>query len=147
MSTMLRISDAASLAMHAMFLMAEEPAKVLSTHEIATKLGVSEAHLAKVMQRLHKAGLLRSVRGPKGGFLPARPAGDVMLLEVYEVIDGPLSPSACLLGKPVCNGAECILGKLLGDVNRQVRSYLASTKLSDLGRKPGIPGEIAPAKA
>ena len=52
MSTMLRISEAASLAMHAMLLLAKAPETILSTHEAATKLGVSEAHLAKVMQRL-----------------------------------------------------------------------------------------------
>jgi Rrf2 family protein len=75
---------------------------------------------------------VRSTRGPKGGFALARPAGRITLEEVYEAIDGPLGDSQCLLGRPVCNGSRCILGGLLNSVNRQVRRYLHTTRLSAL---------------
>jgi len=132
MTTMLRISEAASLAIHAAVVMARNPEAVHSTHEVATTLGVSEAHLSKVMQRLARAGLVNSVRGPKGGFTLARPGGEITLLNIYEAIEGPLRPSGCLLKKPICSGTDCILGKLLGNVNREMGDYLANTKLSDV---------------
>ncbi len=141
MTTMLRISEAASLAIHAMVVIAREPETVHSTHGVATALGVSEAHLAKVMQRLTRAGLVNSVRGPKGGFVPAKPADDVTLLEIYEAIEGPFEPKGCLLKKPVCNGTDCILGRLLGNVNREISEYLANTKLSDVCQKLEEPHE------
>ncbi len=114
---------------------------VHSTHGVAIALGVSEAHLAKVMQRLTRAGLVNSVRGPKGGFVPAKSPDNVTLLAIFEAIEGPFEPKGCLLKKPVCNGVDCILGRLLGNVNREISDYLANTKLSDVCQKLEEPHE------
>ena len=132
MADVLRISDAASLAMHAMVFMAADPARRLAVGEIATQLHVSEAHLSKVLQRLAKAGLVKSVRGPKGGFVLGKPVDQVTLLDAYEAIEGPLASSHCLLGLTSCSAKRCILGDLAGVVNSRVRDYLAKTRLSKL---------------
>jgi Rrf2 family protein len=132
MATVLKISDAASLAMHTMVLLAAEPEQIRSTREIADELKVSEAHLSKVLQRLARAGLVRSVRGPRGGFKLERAQEEAALLGVYEAIEGRLESSSCLLEVQSCQGELCILGALLDNVNREVRDYLAGTKLSQL---------------
>jgi Rrf2 family protein len=129
---MLRISEAASLAMHTAALLAVEPLRRMSTGQVATALGVSEAHLAKVLQRLARAGLVRSERGPHGGFQLSSDPAEVRLIEVYEAIEGPLRPVECLLGTPVCSGRNCILGKLAASIDQQVREYLQNTYLSEL---------------
>ena len=54
MNSILKISEAASIAIHAMFILASTPDKLFSNKEIATMLDVSENHLAKVLQRLAK---------------------------------------------------------------------------------------------
>ena len=133
MSTVVRMSEAASLGLHAMALLAKEPGCVCSTREIAGTLNVSEAHLAKVMQRLARSGYASSVRGRRGGFALAGD-GDPTLLELYEAIEGALEQPGCLLGIPVCDGEVCILGGLLEDTGRRVRDYLAETRLSGLAR-------------
>ena len=130
MQHLLKISEAASLAMHTMGLLAAEPGRLISTREMAGRLRVSEAHLAKVMQRLGRAGLVRSQRGPKGGFSLLRRPEEITLLEVYEATEGPLREQTCLLGKPMCNG-NCIMGGLLERVGDQVRDYFSGTRLSD----------------
>ena len=132
MSNVLRISDAASLGLHAMVLLAVDWQKEISTRQIASKLQVSEAHLSKVLQRLGKVGLVTSSRGPRGGFALARKAEEITLLDVYEAIDGPLVPNNCLLGTRICGGERCILGDLLETVDSQVREYLATTRLHEL---------------
>lgn len=132
MSTVLRISDAASLGLHTMALLAARPGEVLATRAMAAELDVSEAHLSKVLQRLTRAGLVRSVRGARGGFELARDATTVSLREAYEAIDGPLRPAACLLGRPACNGTGCVLGTLLGDLNEQVSRHFDTRRLSDM---------------
>jgi Rrf2 family protein len=132
MGDILKISDAASLAVHTMVLLAAEPERVHSTHEIAQELGVSEAHLSKVLQRLGKAGFVRSIRGPRGGFVPADGIGEVRLLDVYESIEGPLRLKTCLLDKPICKGNGCIFGELLKTVNSEVRGHLSRTRLADV---------------
>jgi Rrf2 family protein len=132
MSSLVHVSEAASLALHAAVLLAEAGDAVLTTREIAEALGASEAHLSKVLQRLGRAGLVDSVRGPRGGFRLIRPAKDVTLLEVWEAIEGPLHPTHCLFGRPVCTRAGCIMGGVLSRVDQTVRQYLEQTPLSAL---------------
>lgn len=131
MSQILKISEAASLALHTMTLLAGDPLKKSTTNQIATTLQVSEAHLSKVLQRLAKVGLVKSIRGPKGGFMIGKPPERISLLDVFQAIEGPLEQDDCLLGLPVCIG-QCILGGLVEKVNQQVKDHLASTYLSEL---------------
>jgi Rrf2 family protein len=134
MSTLLRISEATSLALHSVVFMAGNPDRSFPTAEIALALHSSESHLSKVLQRLANLGLVRSSRGPGGGFTLSRPADQITLLEVYEAVEGPLTPSDCLLDTPVCGGAHCVLGGLLATVNHQVLQYLAGTRVADLNQ-------------
>jgi Rrf2 family protein len=135
MDNVLRISEASSLAMHAAALLAEEPDRSLSTREIAENLKASEAHLSKVLQRLTRAGIVKPIRGPKGGYMLGKAAEDITLLDIYEEIEGPIPRTYCLMKEPVCRGKDCILGGLLKSVNKEVRDYLSRTRLSDFNGK------------
>ena len=132
MANAFRVSEACTLALHTMVLLARNEDTSHTTREIAETFKASEAHLSKVLQRLHKAGFVQSVRGPKGGFRLARPSDAVTLLDVYETIEGSLTVSRCLFGKPVCSGKTCILSGLIERVNAEVRDYFSRTRLSDL---------------
>jgi len=134
MSGAVKISEAASLALHAMVLMAAIPERFLPAKEIAATFKISSAHLAKVMQRLVRAGLVSSSRGPAGGFTLARPSQEITLLEIYEAIEGALSQEGCLLAKEVCPGSACLLGDIICDVNETFRKGLASKTLAALAR-------------
>ncbi len=132
MSSVLKISDAASMGLHAMVLLAVEPERLMSNRDIANTLKVSPAHLSKVLQRLSKAGMVRSTRGPGGGFRLVKDREKLPLLKVYEAIEGRLRPRNCLLHTPVCGGKRCIFGGMLTKLNKEVRDYLAKNKLKDL---------------
>lgn len=132
MSTVLKLSEAASLALHAGMVLARNPGRPVSTGEMASALRVSEAHLAKVMQRLTKSGLTKSVRGPAGGFLLARNVATTTLLDVFEAVEGPLVTGGCLLGWPACDQQQCLMGGLLESLNAQAREKLGSIRLADL---------------
>ena len=132
MSNVVKMSEAASLALHAMVLLAERVDKLVPTREMMESLDVSGAHLSKVLQQLVKGGLLESVRGPSGGFTLGRPGKDITLLDVYETVEGPLTPSKCLFSRARCDGRDCILGGLLENVGQEVRDHLAKTTLADL---------------
>lgn len=135
MSSFLKISEAASLAIHAMLHISESRDGPVSSKEIASRMGASEAHLGKVLQRLAHVGLVQSTRGPKGGFTLARPPDQVSLLEIYEAIDGPLPDGCCLFGTPVCSRNLCVFGGLLQSTTRQIRDYMTKTTLSALVEK------------
>lgn len=134
MQSIIKISEAATLALHTMYFLSINPDRLVSTKEIATTFSISENHLAKVLQRLVKVGLIDSIRGPKGGFNLGRSSDQITLLEIYEAIEGPLELSDCLLSKPICGGGEnCIIfNGLLDGINKQVKSYMGEKKLSEL---------------
>jgi Rrf2 family protein len=115
-----------------MAFLAADHDKSVPTREIASELHVSEAHLSKVLQRLAKVGLVKSVRGPKGGFALGKASDQISLLDVYESIEGPFVESKCLFDTPIYDGEKCILGGLIETVEKQIRKYLAETKLSQL---------------
>ncbi len=128
-SHILKISDALALGLHAMAYLAKEPGKPKRVKEIAEILEASEAHLSKVLQALARAGLLKATRGPRGGYVLNKAPEDITLLEIYEIISGPLEDQRCLFRKPLCDGKSCLLGNLLQDVNRLVREKFSHTTL------------------
>ncbi len=131
-SCIFRISDATILGLHAMAILTADLKRSFSVKEIASYLKVSENHLSKVLQRLAKAGYVNSVRGPSGGFSAARKASQISLLELYELIEGPIPVSGCLLGTPRCRAKTCRLNDFLRDIGSQMEKFLAKTKLSQL---------------
>jgi len=138
MSTVLKLSEAASIAFHAMLFVAENTDGPVSAKTIASALDVSEAHLAKVLQRLAGVGLLRSTRGPKGGFTLGKPAKKITLLDVYEAIEGALSSARCLFGTPICDRKQCIFGEILPEVSKRLREHMATKTLFQLAKGGSI---------
>ncbi len=130
MAGILSFSDAVSLALHGMAVLAFKGEKMLAVHQIALELDVSEAHLAKVMQRLAKAGLLRAVRGPNGGFALERDPHEVRLIDIYQAMEGQMSQHGCMFSHPLCDGKQCIFGTALNKVQESVSSYLSETTLA-----------------
>jgi Rrf2 family protein len=135
MKNIFSISDAASLALHTMVILAAQPDSTFSNREIASLLHASEHHLSKVLQRLTREGLVSSARGPKGGFKVSPEWKKITLLQVYEAIEGPMETRECLLSRPACgNDNECILGDLLKVMNSKIRKTFSSTNLSNIVR-------------
>jgi len=123
-------SEAATIALHAAGILSAHDGPV-SAHVMAGALGASEATLSKVMQRLVKAGLVTSKRGPHGGFELAKPPKEITLLDIYESVEGALEVKRCLLGAPVCGKKRCPLGGLFEKVSREVADKLSKTTLRD----------------
>lgn len=130
MSRFFQLSEAASLALHVMVAVGVGEGPV-SVKEMALKLCASEAHLAKVVQRLSKAGLVVTQRGPGGGVTLGRNACDITFLEIFETIEGPLDASPCVLGRGECPFKSCIFGAELGKAAEEIRSKFEATRLSD----------------
>ena len=131
MQNIIKVSDAASLALHAASLLANSPEKPLRTKEIAESLGVSEAHIAKVLQRLSLAGLVRGARGPAGGYALGRPACEITLKHIYEAIEGPRTGNSCPFGLPSCRKESCVLGEKFTEASRELLEFLGRTRLAD----------------
>lgn len=131
MSEVVQVSEAVSLAFHGLGLLVSRGGR-LSVREMAEEIGVSEAHMAKVFQRLSKGGLVHSSRGPGGGFILAKDPGEITLYEVYRLIEGEPSIEPCLLSCEKCPFENCLFEGLLGKIKREFVDYLRGKRLSDL---------------
>jgi len=116
----LNLSQGSTIGLHAALYLSKAKGEPVTTHEAAEAIEVSEAHLSKILQRLAKAGLVRAVRGPKGGYLLDRPLTEIRLRDVFEAIEGTLKFRDCLLSEPRCGTDGCMLGDMLADINKQV---------------------------
>ncbi len=135
MGTIFKLSEGTNLALHAMMLLAETPERTLDTAAMAERLDVSAHHLSKVMQRLQRGGMVSSTRGPKGGFMLAKKAAAVTLLDIYTVIEGPMEIKACLMNHPVCEHPHCPIGKAIAKSGKEFRNLLKNTKLAEIVKR------------
>ncbi len=139
MGLALNVSGAVAIGLHAMAELASEGGRTMTSVGIASGLGVSPDHTRKVMQRLARAGLVLSARGPGGGYTLARDPGEITLEEVHEAIEGELPRGRCLLGSSSCRLEECPFGELLSEVNGLVGDFFRRRTVADLlaGRGSG----------
>ena len=128
----MRISRSAEYALIAAGYIAgnHKDGAILGTR-ISNEYGISVEYMLKVLQQLVRAGVLRSKRGPHGGFFLARPAEHITLLQLVEAVDGPLTGDLSLSeltgGAPFSLKMEAVCRKAVEDV----RAVLGSAALSD----------------
>ena len=80
----MRLQKSTQFALYAVLELAADPERQLSTADIAARYGISAHHLAKVMRRLVRAGLIQSVRGVGGGY---RFSGNVKRITLWDIIE------------------------------------------------------------
>ncbi|PKP04334.1 MAG: Rrf2 family transcriptional regulator [Bacteroidetes bacterium HGW-Bacteroidetes-9] len=131
MAKVVHISEAASLAVHGMVLIAGS-SEILNVNQIADITHSSRNHLAKVMQILVKNGYLDSVRGPKGGFTLKGDPKKINLLEIYELIEGNIEEHHCGIETQKCPFDICVFGGLADKFSADFIEYLRNKTLFDL---------------
>jgi Rrf2 family transcriptional regulator, iron-sulfur cluster assembly transcription factor len=89
--------------------------------------------LAKIFQKLVRAGILRSAKGRGGGFCLAKPQHEVNLIDIVEAIEGPQLLDACVVGLEKCNDQmPCSQHDLYKPIRQRLKDYLRTTTLADL---------------
>jgi Rrf2 family protein len=131
MNKLINISEGTSLAFHGLALIAEGSPERLNMKTVAERLSASEAHLAKVFQKLTRAGIVSSVRGPTGGFVIEKPAREITLLEIYEILEGPVDQGGCPLGREKCSFSRCMFEGKMNRISREIYEVLKNIRVSD----------------
>ena len=135
MPGLLNIPESMSIALHTCLWIAADDRAFRPSPKIAKELGFSYNHFAKVVQKLVRAGLLETERGPRGGIRLARDPKAVSMLEIYEAAGGePLRPHRCLLDPKICAGRACALGRLIESENNRLHQTMKTTTLAGLAR-------------
>ncbi len=143
MQHVLRISRKIDYGLRAMIYLASIPTDVVVPfREIARQMMVPEDFLAKILKTLVDQGLVRSTRGPHGGYALARPASDISFLEVIEAVEGPIAINVCLDDDPCKKAAACTMVHVWRKGQERMLDVYRESKLSDLALKPDAQGQV-----
>lgn len=108
--------------------------RAITLADIAETQQISRPYLEQIFARLRRGGLVRSVRGPGGGYRLARAPEAVSVADVVMAVDEPLKATRCGGGKAGCmhGGARCLTHDLWEETGRAIHDYLASVSLADV---------------
>lgn len=137
MNKLINISEASSIAIHSLALIAKLDQHINAT-QISKLTGFSKNHLSKILQMLVKHGYLQSNRGPKGGFFLIRNPQEISLLEIYELIEGKASNKHCHGHSSVCPFMDCIYGDVVEEMRQFFTKAFGNRYLSDIKWKDGV---------
>jgi Rrf2 family protein len=101
--------------------------------DIAERQRISERYLEQVISSLRNAGLLKSVRGARGGYYLARPSSRITVLEIFQATSGSLQLLECLEEEFSCDRtAQCASRVLWSRLHQAMRKTMEGTTLEDL---------------
>jgi Rrf2 family iron-sulfur cluster assembly transcriptional regulator len=115
--------------------------RAVSLAEIAGRQEISLSYLEQLFARLRRAGLVKSVRGPGGGYRLARQADETWIADIVVAVDEPIRATRCAgQGSPrgcMIAGERCITHDLWEGLGRQIHRYLSSVSLGDVIERRG----------
>jgi Rrf2 family protein len=104
-----------------------------SAKDVAEAYAIPPEVLAKILQRLARAGLLHAQHGIRGGYTLARPAQEISAFEVIRVIDGPLFITSCITVRGECDQTQrCTIREPLRKVNQSIEEVLKKIRIADM---------------
>ncbi len=144
MQHVLRISRKIDYGLRAMIYLASVAAgAVVPFREIARQMAVPEDFLAKILKTLVDAGLVRSARGPHGGYVLTRSPAEVSFLDVIEAVEGPVALNTCLDGEDACGHSPlCTMTAVWKLGQEKMLDVYRQAKLADVAFKPAHDGSI-----
>ena len=147
----MRLSTKGRYAVMAMADLAgnEGGTRPVSLAEIAKRQEISLSYLEQLFAKLRKAGLVKSVRGPGGGYRLSRPAGELRIADIILAVDEPIAATRCKTGSPLgCTGTttRCVTHDLWEELGRQIHVFLSSVSLADVIEKRVL-GRARPCEA
>ncbi len=132
--TRILYSNTCEYAIRALTYLAQQPTGELTMlSEITAAQELPRAFLGKILKDLVRTGMLRSARGPTGGYSLARDPAEISLLEIKEAIDGSGDLERCAVGlSPCSDDAPCPLHDAYKPLRTAIRTYLQDTTLAGL---------------
>ena len=133
----MRLSTKGRYAVMAMTdLAAHTGAHAVSLAEIAERQQISLAYLEQLFARLRRAGLVKSARGPGGGYRLAKGADQTRISEIVLAVDEPIRATRCAGGDKavgcMASGEQCMTHGLWEALGQQIEDYLAGISLDDV---------------
>ncbi len=126
---------------------ANSDGKPIALADVAERQEISLSYLEQLFGKLRRGGLVKSVRGPGGGYLLARTADETRIADIILAVDEPIKAVRCTPGSPAgcrINKTRCLTHDLWEELGNKIYLYLNSVSLADVVEKRvlGTSGEI-----
>lgn len=130
----MRLTRQGDYAIRTMVDLAEaKPGELQQTKQVAARQEIPEAFLNKIVQILHKGGLVETCRGAQGGIRLAKPSDQITLRQVIETVEGPIALNRCLASNEPCPRQEnCLIHANLAHVQEVLIQELDKITISSL---------------
>jgi Rrf2 family transcriptional regulator, cysteine metabolism repressor len=117
------------LALHHM----NEP---IALKDIAERQQISLPYLEHLIKPLTSGGIIRSIKGPKGGIMLAKAPGDIKLNDIIQLLEGSTAPVECVDNPRLCKRSDqCVTRDVWEEVNKAMNGVLASITLETLAER------------
>jgi Rrf2 family protein len=129
----MQVTKEADYAVRCVLHLASRHGSPVPVGEIERAQDVPRQFAAKILQKLARAGLVRSVRGVNGGFRLTRAPRDITLLDVYEAASGPLCLNVCVANKKSCDrSGTCPVHPVWIALSRELAQSMSAWSFEDL---------------
>jgi Rrf2 family nitric oxide-sensitive transcriptional repressor len=128
----MRLTKSVDFSMRILIFLAKSQAPV-TMPELSSRLHISYNHLSKLIQRLRKEGLIKTIQGKSGGIFLLKNPSEIDLKMVVDLMDGPTMLSQCLGDVSACHlDAECKFKMALFNVQTKINDEMKKIKLEEL---------------
>lgn len=136
----MRLSTKGRYAVMAMADLAghETGARPVALADIAARQEISLSYLEQLFAKLRRGGLVKSVRGPGGGYRLSRSPAELRISDIILAVDEPIAATRCEAGSTkgcTASGARCMTHDLWEELGRQIHVFLSSVSLADVVEK------------
>ena len=108
----------------------------ITVAQMSKRHGISSTYLERLTGIMRAKGLLKSIRGAKGGYVLARPAHEITIADIIDAVDEGIDATRCG-GKGNCQeGSVCLTHHLWEALNNEINGFLKGITLSALAKKP-----------
>lgn len=141
----MRLSTKAQYAVQAMVDLAlNSSGAPVALREISRREEIPLNYLEQLFYRLRKGGIVKSARGPSGGYFLARESSEIRIGEIVATVEEPLTPVSCMdAGKGGCRrGSRCVTHDVWSRLGERIRDFLDSITLEDLAAEARAAGHV-----
>ena len=104
--------------------------------DISRRQGISQRHLEQIFQKLKKAGIVGSKRGPSGGYFLNKTTENITIGEVIRITEGDITPVLCVnpedSSQPCERSRECVTQMVWDEAGKRLKEYFDSVTIKDL---------------
>jgi len=133
----MRLSTQSRYGVRAIFDIAYHSAGLeTQVKDISRRQGISQRYLEQIFQKLKRAGIVGSKRGPSGGYFLGKKPEDITLADVIRVTEGNISPVLCVnpgdSTQPCERSGECVTQIVWNEAGKRLKDYFDSVTVKDL---------------